>query len=72
MHVTRSASEALSPEWYSPPKGEEQTPLRMSHVVTGTDSKAEVPGRPEMQSTSDPSPGSRFSALQELLAIKGE
>jgi len=66
MHVTRSASEALSPEWYSPPKGEEQTPLRMSHVVTGTDSKAEVPGATcykgrvteEMVRAAMPAPGS--------------
>ena len=47
MHVTRSASEALAPEWYSPPTGcGEQTPIRVSHVITGSDSaKAEVKGR---------------------------
>ena len=54
MHVTRSASEALSSEWYSPPKGEEQTPLRLSHVVTGgADAKAEMPG-PELQKCKAP------------------
>ncbi|CAE7239971.1 cyb5r2 [Symbiodinium pilosum] len=46
MHVTRSASEALPQQWYQPPTGcGEQTPIRMSHVITGSDSaKAEVPG----------------------------
>lgn len=46
VHVTRSADEALSPDWYVPPAGAqgEQTPIRVSHVLTGNVQKAEVPG----------------------------
>mmetsp|Transcript_62576 Transcript_62576/g.146831 ORF Transcript_62576/g.146831 Transcript_62576/m.146831 type:complete len:910 (+) Transcript_62576:173-2902(+) len=68
MHVTRSSSEALAPSWYTPPEGfGEQTPIRVSHVITGSDSaKAEVPGAvncwtgrvtEDMVSAAMPSPG---------------
>eukprot|EP00441_Pelagodinium_beii_P035763 CAMPEP_0197652050 /NCGR_PEP_ID=MMETSP1338-20131121/34212_1 /TAXON_ID=43686 ORGANISM="Pelagodinium beii, Strain RCC1491" /NCGR_SAMPLE_ID=MMETSP1338 /ASSEMBLY_ACC=CAM_ASM_000754 /LENGTH=939 /DNA_ID=CAMNT_0043226843 /DNA_START=110 /DNA_END=2930 /DNA_ORIENTATION=- len=46
VHVTRTAEEALSPDWYVPPAGGQgqQTPIRVSHLLTGNAQKAEVPG----------------------------
>ncbi|CAJ1355435.1 unnamed protein product [Effrenium voratum] len=37
LHVTRSPKEALSPEWYAVPQDTQDiTPIRVSHVVTGS------------------------------------